>query len=204
MKKLILLLFIVNSFAALAQLGVKLSNIRPTGSLGAGVKPTIGGELFYKANNGDDENETGFSVRFSIGYTKFTPRKDTFPTYGVISGSGTTVTPGYTVIHKYNMAHISIGTDYMIGITDKLFLYPGIDVSVLFTSLDYESYTPLISSEGYSGGYAFIGTRFRLGAEYPVTEMITAFTEVNRSMNFSPEVGGLAYNDYGLGIRINF
>jgi hypothetical protein len=202
MKKILAFIFVFASGITFAQFGIKLSNVRPTGTLGSAVKPTIGGEIIYKSFNEDEER--GLHFRASLGFTMFKARKDTFPTYGVISGSGTTVTPGYTVIHKYNMISLSMGLDYYIPASSKLFFYPGIDVGVLFTSLAYDSYAPLISSEGYSGGYAFLSGKLRVGTEYLVTENVGVFFECARSMNFSPDVGGLAYNDYGFGIRLNF
>jgi hypothetical protein len=202
MKKLILLILLCSTYGLFAQVALKLSNIRPTGDMGASLKPTLGVEVMYK--DVDDEPENGFKVRFSAGFAKFKSRKDTFPTYGVIVSQGTTVTPGYMVIHKYNLTNLSMGVDYMIGLGDKLFLYPGTDVGALFSSVEYESYTELISDEGYSGGYVFISFRMRAGAEYRLTEKLALYGEATRSMNFSPEVGGLGYNDYGVGLRIKF
>ncbi|MBL7931092.1 MAG: hypothetical protein JNL60_04295 [Bacteroidia bacterium] len=203
MKKFITLLFVASSTLACAQIALKLSNVRPTGNMGATLKPSIGIELMYKGFK-DDDDESGFHPRASISFSKFKTRLDTFPTFGVISSNGTTVTPGYTVIHKYSLAGLSVGGDIMIRLTDEFYLYPGFDVGALFSSVEYDSYAPLISSEGYSGGYVYLSMRLRAGAEYLIKENIGIFLEANRSMNFSPEAGGLAYNDYGVGVRYKF
>ena len=185
MKKILSLLFIIHCSCAFAQLAVKLSYIRPTGTMGATLKPTVGGELIYKPSKGDDKkSRSGFNLRIGLGFAKFTPRLDTFPTYGVLVSQATTVTPGYTVIHKYNITTLSMGVDYTIGLSEKFYIYPGMDVGALFSSLQYESVTPLISDAGYSGGYAFLSTRLRFGAEYFVKDNLSLFTEATAQYEF--------------------
>lgn len=203
MKKLITLLFVASSTLAFAQVALKLSHVRPTGGMGASLKPSYGIELIYKDFK-DEDNESGFHPRASISFSRFKTRLDTFPTYRVISSNGTTVTPGYTVIHKYSIGGLAVGGDVMIRLTDAFCFYPGFDVGALFSSVEYDSYAPMISSEGYSGGYVYLSMRLRAGAEYLVRRDIGIFIEANRSMNFSPEAGSIAYNDYGIGVRYKF
>jgi len=198
MKFLSAALLLFASVCLTAQIGGKVSLIKPTGQLGMALKPTMGLEAMFKSFN---EGEHAFSVRLFAGGAMFSPRKDTFPTYGVYDK---TVTPGWTVIQNYNLYWIGGGVDYEFVIKNKLLLYPGTDVHVMFSSLSYESYAPLIVSESYSGGYVYIGVQFRFGAEYLLQENIGLFAEATRSMNFSPETGGLAFNNYGIGIHYNF
>ena len=200
MKKLVLLCFIFLNVSLFSQVGIKLMHIRPTGNMGASLKPAVGFELIYKPF--DDESD--FKFRFGVGYAKFKSRLDTFPTYGTISGGGTTVTPGWTVINKYSIVTLMGGFDYHVTVNDKLSFYPGIDLGAMFSIVAYDSYAPLISSESYSGGYTYFGSRLRLGGEYLIIEDIGIFAEYTRGMHFSPEVGPLGYNDYSIGVRLNF
>jgi hypothetical protein len=199
MKKILIVLLVFLCCRAFSQLGLKISHIRPTGSLGMVMKPAWGGELIYKPF----EKESGLNLRIGVGFIKFAPRQDTFPTTTLMYNGGYSASSGYTVFHKFNITTITLGADYMIHATDAFRLYIGMDFGFLATSMKYESRT-IVSSEGFSGGYGYICWRLRGGAEYLLTEKIGLFGEYNRSMNYSPEVGGLAYHDYALGMRINF
>ena len=196
-----LILFCILTFVSLhGQVGLKFTHFRPTGQMGAVLKPTIGAEVLSKTFNDDSK----FIVRYGLTVGKFQARMDTFPDYGVISGQGTTVTPGFTVIHKYNLLTLTMGLDYTIQLSDKLSLYPGIDLGAIIIAMEYDSHTALISSEGYTGGGTGILCRFRAGIEYKVIENLGVFAESQRNLAFLVETGGMGYNDYGIGVRYNF
>jgi hypothetical protein len=203
MKKIIFLFFFLfSSKIFVAQYGLKIVRYRPTGDMGMALKPTFSGELTTKSFDDEDKK---WKPRFGLGFIHFAPRLDTIPTNGVIvSSNGSTVTPGYMVIHKYNIAYFYGGFDRQIKLSKIVFLYPGIDIGVGFIFLNYDSRTELISEQSYSGGSMYIGIRPRLGMEFKMNEKARLFFETVRNMNMIPHQSFFAYNDYGIGIRYNF
>ena len=201
MKKIITLFFIFIYFNFFSQVALKIINVRPTGELGMLMKPTITGELFYK----DFDNESDFIPRFGLGFIKFATRLDTFLVQGLIVSQSTTVSPGYMTYQKYNLIYLYGGVDYKIKLSKALSLYPGIDVNLGGTVVEYQSQYPTISSEGYSGGSVYVGIRLRAGAEYEIKkEKAAIFIEATRNMNLIPREAFFAYNDYGIGFRYKF
>ncbi|MBA3682313.1 MAG: hypothetical protein H0W73_14310 [Bacteroidetes bacterium] len=202
MKKIVVIILLLNFFTAFSQVALKVIYVRPTGPMGMVVKPAIGGEVFFKAFEEDqDEN---FIPRFGIGFIKFATRLDTFPVTGVITSNTTTVTPGYITYSKFNMAYFFGGVEYRIKLHKKLYLSPGIDINVGSKSISYQAKYPLISDQGYSGGSAYIGIRPRIGLDFFITEDIVVFSEATRNMNLVVKEAFIAHNDYGIGLRINF
>ncbi len=201
MKKLLLLLPLLIFCSCLSgQVGVKFTHIRPTGELGSIVKPTIGGEIVWKTVSED----AGFMLRYGLMVAKFHSRLDTFPTYGVARSYSTTVLPGYTVIHVYNMMSITMGFDYMVSLSDKFLFYPGLDAGVEFLDIEYDLRVETLVDEHYSGGSSGLVARLRAGGQYLIIENLAVFAEVQRNLAFTVENGGFGYNDYGLGVRYNF
>jgi hypothetical protein len=201
MKKIITLFFIFICFNSFSQVALKIINFRPTGELGMLMKPTITGELFYK----DFDDESKVIPRFGLGFIKCTPRLDTFLVQGLIVSQTTTVSPGYITYQKYNLFYLYGGMDYKISIYKGFSLYPGIDVNLGGTIVEYQSQYPTISSEDYSGGSVYLGIRTRAGAEYEIKEEKAAiFIEATRNMNLIPQEAFFAYNDYGIGFRYKF
>ena len=175
-------------------------HVRPTGTMGMIFKPTITGEIFYKGF----DDKSNWQPRFGLGFIKCTPRLDTFQVAGYIVSQTTTVSPGYMSYQKYNIFYLYGGIDYKIKLFKSFFMYPGFDFNFGFTSVEYQAAYPLISSEGYSGGSAYIGMRLRTGCEYQIKERAAIFIEATRNMNLIPHEAFFAYNDYGLGFRYNF
>ncbi len=201
MKKIIITLFIFIYFNSFSQVALKIINFRPTGELGMLMKPAITGELFYK----DFDEESKLIPRFGLGFIKCTPRLDTFLVQGLIVSQTTTVSPGYITYQKYNLFYLYGGVDYKINIYKGFSIYPGADVNIGGTVVEYKSEYPTISSNDYSGGSPYVGIRLRIGAEYEIKEGKAAvFIEATRNMNLIPREAFFAYNDYGIGFRYKF
>jgi hypothetical protein len=201
MKKLLFLLpLMIISTCVLSQVGVKITHFRPTGDLGAILKPTIGGEVVWKSF----DEEAGFIIRYGLIVSKYQARMDTFPTYAVAHSNSTTVLPGNSVIHKFNMLSFTMGFDYMVSLSEKFSFYPGLDVGLQIVDMEYESIVETYIEEGFTGSSVGIVGRLRAGTEYLILENLGLFAEVQRNLAFTVDNGGFGYNDYGIGVRYNF
>jgi hypothetical protein len=196
---LILLLAVQMSFG---QLSVKLFNYRPTGEFGFVMKPTFSAEAGYMGSFEDERFRTSASATFLV----MKPRLDSFPIYGTLSdGTGDHVLPGSQSFQKYNIAQLFVGFDLAFVKKEPFYVYAGMDVTVGAASVEYTSYIETFIDESYSGGGFFGGFRFRLGAEYDVTEEIGIFINAQRSVWLITEPAAINWaNDYGLGIKYNF
>lgn len=208
MKKIFAVLCLLHGLNAVSQsgggfanidIGGRIAYIRPTGNFGMKMKPTAAIEIFFKTFREDG----GLYFRGGALIMRCSPRQDTFPTLGMISGIGsTTLTPGWTVIHRYDVATFSFGGDYLFELSDQWRLYPGIDVVVTVVSTSYDSFV-YERPERTRRLPNYFGARLRAGAEY-LFESMSLFAEFNRCMNHTSDGDGLAYNDYSIGVRIDF
>jgi hypothetical protein len=187
---------------AAAQIGIKLMQFRPTGDLGYVVERKWTPEFLYIQ---DFEEKT--RMRASFLYMNLQPRLDTFPTTGLISDSnGFRVLPGWQTFSKINMYLITGGLDYaVVELFDyDLALYPGLDIIFGGIGMEYESYTPEISSSGFSGGFMIGGLRLRLGAEWAFNDHFGANFEWSTATYYQEEGGRYTFNDLGIGVRYQF
>jgi hypothetical protein len=202
-KGVLLILFVtLAGLPAMAQIGIKLMQFRPTGDLGYVVERKWTPEFQYIQ---DFEDRT--RMRASFLYMNLQPRLDTFPTTGLISDSqGFRVLPGWQTFSKINMYLITGGLDYaVVELFDyDLALYPGLDIIFGGIGMEYETYTPDISSGSFSGGFAIGGLRLRLGAEYAFNDHFGANLEWSTATYYQEEGGRYTFNDLGLGVRYQF
>jgi hypothetical protein len=199
---LLTLLVTLSVIPAVAQIGIKLTQFRPTGDLGYVVERKWMPELQYIQ---DFEEKT--RMRASFLYLNLQPRLDTFPTTGLISDSnGFRVLPGWQTFSKINMYFITGGLDYaVVELFDyDLAIYPGLDIIFGGVNMEYESYTPDISSSGFSGGFMIGGLRLRLGAEWAFNDHFGANLEWSTATYYQEEGGRYTFNDLGLGVRYQF
>lgn len=188
---------------ATAQLSIKVFNYRPTGDLGFAFKPTFSAEAGYM---GFFEDGSRWRSQFSGTFIMLKPRLETIPTSGVLSdGTGTHILPGAMTYKKYNLAQLFCGFDYAFISKDDFSVFGGVDLTIGGTMVEYQDDVQTFKNESYSGGGILGGFRFRLGAEYILTDEITLLIHAQRSAWIVTDPATTAAaNDYGVGIRYNF
>jgi hypothetical protein len=199
--KFCLLLFLFTGTAQ-AQLYIRAFNFRPSGEFGFVMKPTFSLECGYSNAFENDRWRTSMSVSF----IKLTPRMDVFPVVATrYDGNNKTILPGAQTFTKYNIYQFLFGIDYDLLDHEKLHLFPGTDLIMGVAPVEYTYNVPTYKSENYRGGGVLGAFRFRLGAEYAITDAISVLFAANRQYGLIMEPRTLyAANDYGLGIRVDF
>lgn len=199
---LVLLAAVLGSSHAFAQVGLRLTQFRPTGELGYVVERKFAPEIQFIQ---DFEDPT--RMRFSFLYLNLQPRLDTFPSTGYISDSnGFRVLPGWQTFSNIDLILFSGGLDFaVLELFDyQLALYPGMDIIFGGINMVYESYTPELVSEGFSGGFMIGGLRLRFGAEWAFGDHFGVNLEWSTATYLQEETGRFTFNDLGLGVRYQF
>jgi len=200
MKKILLFAYLLIGTKSFGQLGIRITHMRPTGDLGAIMKPTVSGELLYFDQGFDDED---YRMRIGLSFFSLKPRMDTFPVY-MPKYDGTGIIGGTQVFHSYKIYLLSGGYDYAVINKEPLSLYPGIDVLMGGIDRSYDLDYPAQSSDHFSGGDYLVGVRLRIGGEYKLTDMLGAFAEISRSLYYLDQDGTYAYNEYAIGLHLTF
>jgi hypothetical protein len=201
LKICFLIIFVQSSFA---QVSLRFYNYRPTGEFGFVMKPTFSAEAGWMDSFDDDHR---FRSQVSISYVILKPRMESFPIYANQYGglTGDHVLPGSQSFQKYNVAQLFGGFDLAFIRKEPFYAYAGLDVTVGAASVEYTSEIETFISEGYSGGGFLGGFRFRLGAEYDITEHIGIFINANRGVWLLSDPAAINWaNDYGLGVKYKF
>jgi len=197
MKKLCISFFILCAFYSNAQIAVKLIQFRPTGELGMTMSKEITGELMYLS-----KFDNNWRMRGGISYVSFTPRMESFPVYAIMEdANGTTVLPGYQVFHKCNMTDVFFGVDYAFLDKEKFYAYGGADIMMGSMKQNYDLSYETYKNESNDLGLLLGGLRFRLGAEYFLSQHFGVFFELTRAVYAVEESGFYSNNDIGLGLH---
>ncbi len=187
---------------AVAQLGLKLVQFRPTAELGEVMERKVSAELLYLP-----DFEANWRSRFFVSYYELEPRLAAFPITGYEYRDGVwTVFPGTQSYTKYNLILFGGGMDYggLHLMDDKLTIYPGADIFGGGVDQEYETDVPGLSSSGFSGGFMLAGLRARIGADYSFSEVVSVFTEWSTATYWLQESGRFTFNDIGVGARFIF
>jgi hypothetical protein len=187
------------------QLEIRPFHFRPAGEFGFVMKPTSFVEVGWRDRFDNDEYER-FRFGISATYFQMKPRLEVFPTVVIRQdGNGTTVLPGAQVFEKFNLGLLSLGSDFAFIHQEKLHAYLGADLTIGAIAVDYTSNTPGYQDESYSGGGYLGGGRLRLGLEYDLNDLLSVFTNVQKTGFLLSEPAGLyGATDYGIGLRITF
>jgi hypothetical protein len=199
--KTILLILLVNT--TFAQITVRGYHYRPTGEFGFVMKPTFSAEAGWMNSFEDDKRlRTSASASFLV----MKPRLPSFPIYGILhDGTGDHVLPGSQSFQKYNIAQLFVGFDLAYINKEKFHAYGGMDITIGAASVEYSDYIETFKSESYSGGGFLGGFRFRLGAEYDLSEHFSVYINAQRSVWLLTDPAAINWaNDYGLGLRYKF
>jgi len=199
MKKIFFGLLFLFSLNCYSQIAGKILQVRPYGEQAAILKPAITGELM-----GLKEFDDNLRIRYGISYVSFKPRLDTFPVIAeYFSGStGFAILPGYEVITNYSMFLAFTGYDYDVLKKDNYFLYPGADILIGMTNVEYDTYYQTLSSGSDSNDGLLAGIRLRLGFEYMTSETIGLFLEATHSIYYLPHMKiWYAHQDIGIGVH---
>jgi hypothetical protein len=186
-----------------AQLGLRVVQLRPTGEFGMVMEKKVSAELLYIPAFEEDK----LRMRASIGIFNMKPRLEVFPTNAwIYDGNGYTQLPGTQSFSKWNMTMLSGGVDLaLVRLKDEtLNFYPGVDIVFGGITMEYESHTPGISDEYFSGGQLMAGLRFRLGADHAIGDHLGLLLEACRAYYFVEETGRLDHNEIALGVRYQF
>lgn len=203
MKKFFLIFTLIFcSSGAFSQYGINFYNFRPTGDLGFVMKPTVSLELSYGQNFEDEEDR--FRLGISITYLHLTPRMDVFPVYAYLSdGTGVHIVPGTESYQKFNMAFFAFGPEFALLYKEKYDVFLGIDAIGGATSEKYESDYTGVKSSSYDGGSAFVGLRFKVGAEYFISDKLHPFIKAQRSFVIAIDPNAAySFNTYNIGVKI--
>ncbi len=165
-KQFLLLLLICASFASRAQYGINAGFLKPSSDFGYIFKPAASFGLVYYLTTLDERFQTSLAASFS----SFTPRQDTFFSYGVQSGgSGTFYLPAYDVWHSYYMLSGRVQGDFLI--LDKDFT-PTIGYGLFANNTMYNHdgvlQTAVSSSE--IGSDVFLGYMLKAGLLYRIND----------------------------------
>jgi hypothetical protein len=195
--------FLLISQTSTAQLSVKVFNYRPTGDFGFVFKPTFSAEVGYM---GLFEDGNRWRSQASVTFIVLKPRLETIPTSGLLSdGTGKHVLPGAMSYKKYNLAQAFVGVDYAFVCKQNFFVFAGLDLTAGGTFVEYTDDVETLKTESYTGGGILAGFRFRLGAEYTLSDEISLLIHIQRCGWIVTDPASLnAANDYGLGIKYNF
>ncbi len=198
--KLLVLCFIISS-ASYAQIAFKAIKLSPKGEFGFIMNKKITGELMKLS-----EFNGKFRSRFGLAYIPFQPRLDTFPVYAFEqSARGDKVIPGSMVFHKYNMTYFFGGADFRFTEDKKFSPYIGTDIIAGVIVVDYDAEYESLSKESVRGdGGVMGGFRFRVGAQYEITDNIGAFLDFCAAGYVVNNIGVQAHQDYGIGVYYIF
>jgi hypothetical protein len=188
---LIFWLFIAfSNVSCFGQWGSHIAQMRPLGELGMIFERQIGFGITYQ-NAFDDGRRAG--VDFS--FFKMRPRMDEFPIVGTVtSGNSTFVSLGTQSFQRYNLFFFDAYYDWAILERDKFQFYAGGGINIGAASVEYESDSPTISSESYSGGGSIGGLFLRLGYDYYLTDQFTLALSGSRRIYFQEDAG--IFGDY--------
>lgn len=201
MKQFITMLFLFLAINAEAQIAVKGIYFNPTSDLGVTFKKRFTGEILYLQELDEDEN---FRGRAGLCYIPLKSRLDTFPSYAVRSGNGTTVLPGYEIYKKYNMGFLFVGVDWAFLNKEPYYVYIGCDAIGGGINVEYEASYQTYKDESFSGGYSMAGLRFRTGFQYDLNDHFAVFGELSRSYYGIEETGFQSHYDFGIGLQFIF
>ncbi|HSH64719.1 MAG TPA: hypothetical protein VLB84_02745 [Bacteroidia bacterium] len=199
----VLLVLLTGSYAAKAQLGVKVYNYRPTGDFGFVFKPTFSVEAGLMHPFEKDERWRNF---FTLTCAILKPRMESIPGTGVLSdGTGTHILPGKQSFTKYNVFQLSCGYDYSFINKTNYFVFAGLDITVGAATVEYTDDVETFKNETYQGGGVLGGFRGRLGAEYLLTDKISVMVYAQRDIWLITDPESInAANNYGIGLIYNF
>jgi hypothetical protein len=201
-KFFMLLCLIALGHSAKAQLGLKLSQFRPTGELGQVMDRKVSAELLYLP-----EFDDRVRSRFFLSYYKLEPRLSSFPITGYEYRDGVwTVYPGTQTFSKYNLMFFGGGMDYALlqFLDERLTFYPGGDIYMGGANMAYVSDVPGINRSEFEGGFMLAGVRARLGVDYALTDALGVCFEYATATYWMQENGRFTFNDIGLGARYTF
>jgi hypothetical protein len=197
----IFFLFFISQ-TAFGQISLRVLNYRPTGDFGFVMKPLTTVELGYVRPFEGDR----FRLEGSLRFLHLKPRLDTFPITVYTSQGiwGTTVFPGSRSYTKYDIWQLSGGIDYAFFQKGDINLFTGMSVILGTADIAYDHHSAIVNEDfEYRGGMA--GLRFRIGAEYQLSDRFGVFLTVYRE-GFFWEHYRLILNayDYGLGLHYSF
>lgn len=187
------------SLSCMAQVGLQLSMVKPSKTLGYIFAPAPSVEIVYKASEIDDR----FKLGLSLGYFSLKPRQDTFPITAMKYDGGWTILPGYETWSRFNTIYFTVQTD--LKIFDKAFSpVIGLDIFTLLNSYSYSSYAATIISSSYSGGSTSMGINPRIGASYEMKDTWLCTASVGKSLAIDKDLGGFSFWKTSIGFVYYF
>jgi hypothetical protein len=168
MKKIIfpaVFLVILVTNKASAQYGFQMSYIGLSGTYAYIFKPAAGFELNFKT--GDIDSRVRGS--FSIGYYNMLPTQDTFSSYTIRGGSGTTLLPGNYTVKNYSVVPIGFGVEYH-PFDSKLSPYIGLDGYFYVIDYSYHEYYYSFIDEDNEETLWQVGIVPKIGLSYKIND----------------------------------
>jgi len=159
-----------------------LGAIVPNGQFAYLVKPAPTFEIGY--NIGEIDSYYRFGM--TIGYFSLSPTQDTFRIYGTLStNSGTTILPGYEVVHHYGELYIGLKNEFVPFPHKKASPVIGLDLYCGIQSISEDDYVETQEQSSNSGDEEFLFSIVpRLGAQYKLTDKLLLTADVATSIGF--------------------
>ncbi|MBC7384494.1 MAG: hypothetical protein H7296_16120 [Bacteroidia bacterium] len=167
------------SSSAFSQIGVQVSYIKPVKDLGYVFKPTVGFEFITNNAEIDDKFRWGIS----LGYYSFSPRQDTFFSYGTQSGSSSAqYLPAYDIWYAYRV--IPLTATFAYKILDRNFS-PTIGLDAGMNIVNYHQYTyfETVRSADVTRSSLFIGLFPNIGASTQIGDNVLLSFGMGKSYN---------------------
>lgn len=186
------LLFFVITLSTQSQWGAHVAQLRPLGEMGMIFKKQFSPGISYQ-NAFEDGKRWGADFT----YFRLRSRLEEFPIVGTIGGgNGTFVSLGTQTFSNYTLLMLDAYYDWAIWDKEVFQFYGGGGITMGASAVEYETSSPGISSESYSGGGTMGGLFLRMGFDYQLGDSFTLGLAGFRRIYFHEEAG--IFGDYVL------
>ncbi len=195
-KTLLGILFVLSASQLKAQIGIKVTQFRPTNDFGFIAEKTFGPEIIWK-----NEFDGSTRMRYYANYASFGSRLDTIPTVSYVSsGNGSEILPSYYGYTKLWNFTLGFGLDYSPEEMEDWLVRPFVGLDFNTGAHQRKTFTNTgVSSIDEDNLVPFVGFLGRVGMEMTF-DRIGVFIEGTRNYNLYVPIAGGSHNTIGLGI----
>lgn len=184
----------------IAQVGVKISQMRPKGDIGEYFKKNISYDIYYYIGTLNDHLRS----RVGVMYAQSTSRLDTFNVYAVKgSGSSALILPGYEVYHKLGIMGLYIDEDLRIIRRRGVTIFAGLGLMVGKAHMEYDQgYESIITVSNAKVDNTIFGLRFNASVNYKISNHFEVFAAAtHNALTVTDWSASYANTCYGLGLN---
>lgn len=183
-----------------AQVGVKISQMRPKGDIGEYFKKNVAYDIYYYIRTLNDHLRS----RVGIMYTQSTSRLDTFHVYAIKgSGSSALILPGYEVYHKLRITGLYIDEDLRIIRRYGFTIFAGLGLMVGKAHMEYDQgYEGMGMASNAKVDNTLFGLRFNASLNYKINNHFEVFAAAtHNALTVTDWSASYANTCYGLGLN---